>query len=387
MERIFFTNLLNMDNEELDDEQEDENAEENGNEEGLEPEPEPTYDEIRSTIRKMKINKAPGEDNIPTELLKSGGQELWKKIHLLIQTIWKNEKMPRAWNTGILCPIHKKGDKAVCSNYRGICLLNTTYKILSHVVLERLKPYVERRIGNYQAGFRKGKSTSDQIFSMRQIAEKAREYGIDIHNIFVDYKQAYDSVRHKTVKRALDLFEIPQKLKKLTLLTIKEVQYKIRVGGEETQPINSNVGLRQGDALSPILFNMVLDTVIQKNPIQSENYLFRNQNQILAYADDIAIMCTNERDIIEAYRTLKDNSEEVGLTINQEKTKYLRISRQVEQEEQVTRNIGIERVKIFKYLGTVINETNDITEEIKARTFTANRAYFAMNEIFKTKLI
>jgi hypothetical protein len=69
-------------------------------------------------------------------------------------------------------PVHKKCDKTDCSNYRGISLLSTSYKILSNILLARLTPYAEEIIGDHQRGFRRNRSMIDQIFYIRQIPEK-----------------------------------------------------------------------------------------------------------------------------------------------------------------------------------------------------------------------
>jgi len=69
--------------------------------------------------------------------------------------------MPTSWHEAVIIPIHKKGDKMECDNYRGISLLNTAYKIFSKILLKRLLPYVDENIGSYKCGFRKGKSTID----------------------------------------------------------------------------------------------------------------------------------------------------------------------------------------------------------------------------------
>jgi sorting nexin-29 len=123
--------------------------------------------------------------------------ELWKEIHALIEVIWINEILPEESHTAIICRIHKKGDKLQCSNYRGTSLLNVCYKILINILHKRLEPYAEEILGDYQCGFRRGRSTTDQLFTSRLVLEKAYEFGIDLHLLFIDFKQAYDTVDRK----------------------------------------------------------------------------------------------------------------------------------------------------------------------------------------------
>jgi len=83
--------------------------------------------------------------------------------------------------------MYKKGDKMDPKNYRGISLLNTFYKILSNLLLKRLKPFTEEIIGEYQAVFMGGKSTINQIHRRKQAAEKSHEFNKDVHMLFVDF--------------------------------------------------------------------------------------------------------------------------------------------------------------------------------------------------------
>jgi sorting nexin-29 len=64
------------------------------------------------------------------------------------------EKIPRQWEEGLICPIYKKGDCLMCENYHGISLLNTAYKVFSNILFQRLQPYAEKFVGNYQCSFR-----------------------------------------------------------------------------------------------------------------------------------------------------------------------------------------------------------------------------------------
>jgi hypothetical protein len=110
--------------------------------------PEPSAAEFEVAIRKMKRYKAPVSDQIPAELIQAGGGgTLHSEIHTLIMMIWNKEELPHQWKESI--------DKTDCSNYRGISLLSTSYKILSNILLSRLIPYADEIIGDHQCGFRR----------------------------------------------------------------------------------------------------------------------------------------------------------------------------------------------------------------------------------------
>ena len=130
--------------------------------------------------------------------------------------------MPEEWKESIIVPIHKKEDKTDCNNYRGISLLPTTYKILSSILLSRLTPYAEEIIGDHQCGFRRNRSTTDHLFCIRQIHEKKWEYNEAVHQLFIDFKKAYDSIRREVLYNILMEFRIPKKLIRLIKMCLTE---------------------------------------------------------------------------------------------------------------------------------------------------------------------
>jgi len=138
--------------------------------------PERSASEVELAIDKLKSHKSSGIDQIPAELIKTGGRTFCLEIHKLITSIWKKEELSEYWKESIIVPIYKKGDKTDCNNHRGISLLPTTYKILSNILLSRLIPYAKEIIGDHQCGFRCNRSTTDHIFCIRQMLEK--EMGI-----------------------------------------------------------------------------------------------------------------------------------------------------------------------------------------------------------------
>jgi hypothetical protein len=104
------------------------------------------------------------------------------------------------------------------------------YKILPNILLSRLSPYIDEIIGDHQCGFQRNRSTTDQIFCIRQILEKKWEYNETLHHLFIDFKKAYDSVRQEVLYNILIEFGIPMKLVRLIKICLNETYSKVRIG-------------------------------------------------------------------------------------------------------------------------------------------------------------
>ena len=138
--------------------------------------------------------------------------------------------MPEEWKESISVPIHKKGDKTDCNNCRGISLLPITYKILSSILLSRLTPYADEIIGDHQRWFRRNRSTTDHLFGIHQMLEKKWEYNEAVHQLFIDFKKAYNSVRREVFYNIHMEFGIPKKLIRLIKMCLTETYSRVRVG-------------------------------------------------------------------------------------------------------------------------------------------------------------
>jgi len=108
--------------------------------------------------------------------------------------IWKEEKKLNDWRIGIICPLLKKGDPMQCANYRGITLLNTTYKVFSKIVYARLLHYSENMIGNYQSGLSIEKSTNNSN-PCERLVNKTLET--------IDFSTAYDTMNRQLLITAI----------------------------------------------------------------------------------------------------------------------------------------------------------------------------------------
>jgi sorting nexin-29 len=149
--------------------------------------------------------------------------------------------------------------------------------------------YVETTIGVYQCGYRQERSTVDQIFIVSQILEKCSEHGKDTHHLFIDFQAAYDSIHRRRLYAAMEELNIPQKLTALVMTTMNNIHCQVKKQKRFSEPINVKNGVRQGDALACLLFNIALEKVFSDAAVNIRGTIFYKSVQILAYADDTDI--------------------------------------------------------------------------------------------------
>jgi len=145
----------------------------------------PDVAEVKKAIKSLKNEKSPGMDQIHAEMLKVEEQATPTVLTRILKTIWQLEEPPDLWKTGLLVNLPKKGDLTNCNNWRGIMLLSVTSKVLSRVILNRLSTKVDPLLRKEQAGFRKGRSCTDQTFTLRQIVEQSNEWNATVYTNFL----------------------------------------------------------------------------------------------------------------------------------------------------------------------------------------------------------
>jgi len=121
-----------------------------------------------------------------------------------------------------LSTTYKKGDKRDCSNYTGLSHLTTTYTLLSNILLSRLTPYAGEIIGDHPCRFRRNRSTTDHTLCFRQMLEKKREYNKVVYQVFIELKNAFDSIRREVLYNILSQIGIVMKLVRLINMCLNE---------------------------------------------------------------------------------------------------------------------------------------------------------------------
>ncbi|VVC37613.1 Reverse transcriptase domain [Cinara cedri] len=146
-------------------------------------------------------------------------------------------------------------------------------------------------------------------------------------------------------------------------------------------------GLKQGDALSPALFNLALEKII-RDTNDDRRMEISNEQVMLAYADDIVLMGETKEEIINSTSKLINASKGIGLHVNEGKTKYMVVSRRPPNINSIiVDNYKFEKVNNFKYLGVNINNGNDMHIEINERITSGNRCYFSIIKLLRSKLL
>ena len=344
------------------------------------------YSEIEDAINTLKRNKSPGSDGITAELLQAGGEQLTRQIHKLCNKAWEEGTIPEEWGKSILVPIPKKGDLSDCSNYRTISLINHTGKVLLTVLLNRLKSHLDPYLSEEQAGFRKDRSTVHQILTLSLLAEKAKRQGKKIYNSFIDFQKASDTIKHKIIWVTLKSYGVETKMVNLLQKIYEKAQSAVRVGKENGEWFGTDVGTRQGDPLSPLLFIAYLDRVMDQ---VRENAYGVNIGGIritnLRFADDIDLIDEDVNSLQSQIEQTKEAAEQAGLLVHTKKTKTMVFGeRNTDNNIQITGET-IENVEKFEYLGSVLTWDNNCSEEIKRRIGKATGAMASLKHIWNSK--
>ena len=169
-------------------------------------------EKVERVVRKLQNKKAAGDERIVAKLLKNGGEAMIDWLMELLQEVWKTRQVPQEWKNATLITIHKKKDRRVCDNYRGVSLLSVPGKVLTLILLERLQVIIESQLMEAQCGFGKGRGTIDQIWVVGQVVERAAEYRTPVLMCFVDLTKAYDSVDRSALVAVLRSYGVPHQL-------------------------------------------------------------------------------------------------------------------------------------------------------------------------------
>ena len=210
-----------------------------------------------------------------------------------------------------------------------------------------------------------------------------------MRQIFIGFKEAYDSVRIEVLYNILNECGTPMKLTRLIKMCLNETCSRVRVGMNLSDMFSIRNGLQQRDVLLPLIFDIALEYTIRRVQVDQDG-LLNGTRQLLVYADGINIMDGNVQTIKKNPEALLIGSKKIGLDVNADKTKHMVMTGyQNAGRSHSTKidNTSFERVEEFKYLGTALTNQNSIQEEIKRKLKSGNACYHLVQNLLSSTLL
>lgn len=347
-----------------------------------------TREEIANALKLLKNGKSAGTDNLPIDLIKADTEQAIDMLHKLLNKIWANEELPQEWKEGLIIKIPKKGDLSNCKNWRAITLLSASSKVLTKILLERMKEELDKKLRSNQAGFRAKHSTIDHICTLRIFLEQANEWQKDINLSFIDFEKAFDRVNREQMWKILRQYGLPTKIINLIKLFYDGYKARLEHEGAITEEIAIESGVKQGCILSPTLFLILVDWIMRKVTDDRTGIRWNLFNQLedLKFADNVYLLTEHRTHMQTKVDKLTQYSDMIGLRINTEKTNILKNDNSQINKIKI-KDKEIEEVEKVTYLGSIMERKGGCMKDIQARITKAQFAFNALNKIWQTSEI
>jgi exonuclease III len=331
-------------------------------------------EEVLKALHSLKNKKAAGIDGIVGEMLKAGS-EIWApQLTKIFNIIFRSRTYPKEWNKGTITPIYKNGAKHDPNNYRGITVNSVLSKVYSTVLRNRLEKFVEDKsiINDTQIGFKKKAQTSDHLLVIQALTEKYGD-GKGLHMCFIDFEKAYDSVWRDAL-----LFKLyNMNVRGLFYDQIKAMHNNVLVCVKEKDNLSefftSEKGVKQGEVLSPLLFNLFINDINDCFQKDCEPVSIGSRSlSCIQYADDLVILSQSKDGLQKCLDNLDEYCMKWKLRINTTKSKHMVISKKRIKKKYEIRmgDKPLEWVNTYNYLGMTVSSNGSFMpckEMLKAK--------------------
>ena len=289
---------------------------------------------------------------------------------------------PEKWSEGFIVPIFKKGDINEVSNYRGITLLSTLGKLFTRILNNRLNKWAEAYnvYIEAQAGFRKHMSTVDNIFVLNGLITHCINNSEYLYCCFVDFTKAFDYVERDILWYKLIKIGVRGRMLDIIKSIYTTVRSRVKNNNTLSESFSCNIGVRQGECLSPFLFAIYVNDLEQELDGKGVNGIDIGMVKLLLllYADDIVLFAKTAEELQKSLDILEEYCDRWKLTVNKSKTKIV-IFRKGGRLPFI-KGSKIDIVNKFCYLGIVFTSGGASFETQKTVSGQALKAIFTLNK-------
>ena len=283
-----------------------------------------TKEELKTALRRLKTGKSPGEDDITNNMLVHLPDIGKEALLSLYNKSWESKSCPKEWKSAVIVTIPKPGkDPSLTTSYRPISLLSTISKLMERLVQQRLQDLLERgnKLFPGQAGFRKGRSTTEQIQRLVQAISDNNQNRLKTTVVYVDFTKAYDKVWRDRLWMKMGQLAIPACVIQWVKSLLSDRYARVRYNNAKSSKLRYDNGLPQGSVLAPLLWLIYINDLPDTLPIATQVGVSSS-----LFADDVAIAASGktkqecERQLQPAMDALVKWCKQNKVTISTSKT-------------------------------------------------------------------
>ena len=344
--------------------------------------------EVCEAIKRAKMRKAAGIDNVKAEVLKN--EACIDILHRICNHCFTSGQVPSAWNKSIITPIPKdhSKDPRVPLNYRGIALISIPCKIYCDILNHRVTAHLDKHniIVDGQNGHRKKRSCADHLHSLNAIIQNRINWKQSTYVCFVDFRKAFDSVNRKSLWYKVSKAGVNGRMLSAIKSLYNDVSYSVKVNGHLTDWFKVNNGVKQGCVLSCSLFQIYLNDLAQQiNQLQCGIKVDDRDISLLMFADDVALVAKNHHDLQRMLDCVAEWCQKWKLNLNADKSKIIHFRHN--SKSQCTHQFKCGHLQIdyapkYKYLGLWFHEHLDYNFGVQQLSKAASRALGSLTSKF-----